>query len=109
MKQKTIILTMAMLFISLLSFAQKAPTPKKDNLLFLLRQPEHINQAIKTIDELMTQKSSGLDVGEIVIIICGEAVVGLTTKDAETWVEKTGKYKNLSLVACGLSLDKFRK
>lgn len=98
-----------MLFISLLSFTQKAPVHKKDNLLFMLRQPEHINQAIKTIDELMTQRSSSLKVGEIVIIVCGEAVLNLTTKDAEAWVEKTSKYKNVSIVACGLSLDKFNK
>jgi intracellular sulfur oxidation DsrE/DsrF family protein len=75
----------------------------------MLRQPEHINQAIKTIDELMTQKSSKLNVGEIVIIVCGEAVVNLTMADAETWVDNTSKYKNVSLVACGLSLDKFKK
>jgi intracellular sulfur oxidation DsrE/DsrF family protein len=98
-----------MLFISLLSFTQKSSAPKKDNLLFMLRQPEHINQAIKTIDELMTQKSSKLNVGEIVIIVCGEAVVNLTMADAETWVDNTSKYKNVSLVACGLSLDKFKK
>lgn len=98
-----------MLFVSLLSFTQKTATPKKDNLLFMLRQPEHINQAIKTIDELMAQKSSKLNVGEIVIIVCGEAVVNLTMKDAETWVENTSKYKNVSIVACGLSLDKFKK
>jgi intracellular sulfur oxidation DsrE/DsrF family protein len=75
----------------------------------MLRQPEHINQAIKTIDELMAQKPSKLNVGEIVIIVCGEAVVNLTMKDAETWVENTSKYKNVSIVACGLSLDKFQK
>ena len=75
----------------------------------MLRQPEHINQAIKTIDELITQNASRLDVGEIVIIVCGEAVVNLTTTDAEAWVQKTKKYKNMSIVACGLSLDKFKK
>ena len=75
----------------------------------MLRQPEHINQAIKTIDELMTHKHSGLKTGDIVIIVCGEAVVNLTTQEAETWVEKTSKYKNVSIVACGLSLDKFKK
>jgi intracellular sulfur oxidation DsrE/DsrF family protein len=75
----------------------------------MLRQAEHINQAIKTIDDLMAKKSSNLNVGEIVIIVCGEVVTSLTTKDAEAWVEKTSKYKNVSIVACGLSLDKFGK
>lgn len=109
MKQKTIVLTAALIFINLLSFAQKTTTQKKDNLLFMLRQPEHINQAIKTIDELKAKNTSMLNVGEIVIIVCGEAVVKLTTKDAEAWVEETSKYDNVSIEACGLSLDKFKK
>lgn len=98
-----------MLFLNLPSFAQKTSAPKKDNLLFMLRQPEHINQATKTITELKTQNASKLNAGDIVIIVCGEAVVNLTTKDAEAWVESTREWQNVSIVACGLSLDKFKK
>lgn len=75
----------------------------------MLRQPEHINQAIKTIDELMSTKEKKLNVGHVEIIVCGEAVVNLTMKDAEMWIEQTSKYKNVSIVACGLSLEKFKK
>ena len=107
MKTQSIVLTVSMLFISILSLAQR--TQKPDNLLFMLRQPEHINQAIKTIDELMSTKEKKLNVGHVEIIVCGEAVVNLTMKDAEMWIEQTSKYKNVSIVACGLSLEKFKK
>jgi intracellular sulfur oxidation DsrE/DsrF family protein len=77
--------------------------------LFLLRQAEHINQAIKTVDQLMVNNNSQVIPGNIVIIVCGEVVTSLTTKDGEEWVQKLATYKNVSLVACGLSLEKFGK
>ena len=97
------------MLISLVSLSQKTPLPKKDNILFMLQQPEHINQAIKTIEELKNSNESKLNLGDIVIIVCGEAVVSLTTEEASKWVTQTGKYQNVSIVACGLSLDKFKK
>jgi intracellular sulfur oxidation DsrE/DsrF family protein len=90
-----------------LAFAQK--NKGKDDLLFMLRQKEHINQAIKTIESLKTNNTSKLIVGDIVIIVCGEAVVNLTTDEAKTWVGQIEGYKNVSIMACGLSLDKFQK
>lgn len=107
MKTKHILTTLLVLFISTLAFAQN--NKGKDDLLFMLRQKEHINQAIKTIESLKTNNTSKLIVGNIVIIVCGEAVVNLTTEDAKTWVGQIEQYKNVSIMACGLSLDKFQK
>lgn len=95
------------MLLGLVSFAQ--PASPKDNLLFLLRQPEHINQAIKTIEELNTTNGSKLNTGKVVIIVCGEAVTTLTTQEAAPWVERLRRYPGVSLMACGLSLEKFRK
>lgn len=108
MKTKTLVVSIVTLLISIASFSQ-AHTHKKDNLLFLLRQTEHINQAIKTIKELQSSVKTTLKTGKAVIIICGEAVTSLTTAEGAAWVEKLKKYPNVSLMACGLSLTKFNK
>lgn len=107
MKAKPILTILLALFISTLSFAQNKSG--KDNLLFMLRQKEHISQALKTVESLKTNNSSQLIVGDIVIIVCGEAIISLTTDEAKPWVEQIRKFKNVSIVACGLSLDKFQK
>ncbi len=104
-----LLLAVATLLISTIGFSQKSKSGKKDNLLFLLRQTEHINQALKTIEQLQSNPNTTLRPGKVVIIVCGEAVTSLTTKEAEAWVEKISKYPNVSLMACGLSLAKFSK
>ncbi len=109
MNIKHLLFAVATLLISTLGFSQKSNSGKKDNLLFLLRQTEHINQALKTIDQLHAKPKTTLRTGKVVIIVCGEAVTTLGTKDAEAWVEKLSKYPNVSLMACGLSLTKFNK
>ena len=109
MKTKTLVLSLATLLISIVSFSQKANHTKKDNLLFLLRQTEHINQALKTVEQLQNNSKSTLKTGKVVIIVCGEAVTSLTTKEGEAWVEKIKQYPNVSIMACGLSLTKFNK
>ena len=109
MKTKTLLLSLATLLISIVSFSQKAHHAKKDNLLFLLRQAEHINQALKTVEQLKNNSKTTLKTGEVVIIVCGEAVTSLTTKEGEAWVEKIKQYPNVSIMACGLSLTKFNK
>ena len=108
MKTKTLVVSIVTLLISIASFSQ-AHTHKKDNLLFLLRQTEHINQAIKTMEELQSSAKTTLKTGKAVIIVCGEAVTSLTTAEGAAWVEKLKKYPNVSLMACGLSLTKFNK
>lgn len=109
MNLKHLLFAVATILISTIGFSQSTVKSKKDNLLFLLRQPEHINQALKTIEQLQAQPKTTLNAGKVVIIVCGEAVTSLTTKDAEAWVEKINKYSNVSLMACGLSLTKFNK
>ena len=109
MKIKHLLFVVATLLFSTVSFSQKANSGKKDNLLFLLRQTEHINQALKTIEQLQSTSNTTLKTGKVVIIVCGEAVTSLTTKDAEAWVEQISKYPNVSIMACGLSLSKFNK
>ncbi len=109
MKIKHLLLAAATLLFSTFVFAQKANSGKKDNLLFLLRQTEHINQALKTIEQLQSPANTTLKTGKVVIIVCGEAVTSLTTEDAEAWVERISKYPNVSIMACGLSLTKFNK
>ena len=109
MKTKTLVLSIATLLISIVSFSQKAHHTKKDNLLFLLRQTEHINQALKTVEQLHANSKTTLKTGDVVIIVCGEAVTSLTTKEGEAWVEKIKQLPNVSIVACGLSLTKFNK
>ena len=109
MKAKNLFLILVYLFISAAAFPQRDTTGKKDNLLFLLRQSEHINQALKTIEQLHSNAKSTLLPGDIVIIVCGEAVTKLGTQEAEQWVEKMQKHPQVSILACGLSLAKFNK
>jgi len=109
MNLKHLLFAVTTLLISTIGFSQQAGNGQKDNLLFLLRQTEHINQALKTIDQLQAQPKTTLTTGKVVIIVCGEAVTSLTTKEAEAWVEKLSKHPNVSLLACGLSLTKFNK
>lgn len=109
MNLKHLLLAVTTLLISTIGFSQKNNSDKKDNLLFLLRQTEHINQALKTIDQLQANPTTTLKTGKIVIIVCGEAVTALGTKDAEEWVETISKHPNVSIMACGLSLRKFNK
>jgi len=91
------------------AFSQKTETPKKDNLLFLLRQPEHIDQALKTIGQLPEMSDSGINPGKVVIIVCGEAVNALTNNEASRWTKQLVHHPELSILACGLSLTKFNK
>ena len=109
MKWKFLFLILVSLFASSIVFSQKKVSSKGDNLLFMLRQTEHVNQALKTIDHLQATSNTSLHVGEVIIIVCGEAVTSLTGKDAEAWVEQINRNPRVSILACGLSLAKFGK
>ena len=109
MKVRHLLLILASLFVSTIGFSQKAEAGKKDNLLFLLRQTEHINQALKTVDQLQSNAQTTLTPGNIVIVVCGEAVTKLGTQEAVKWVTKIKRHPHVSILACGLSLTKFNK
>lgn len=106
MKAKYLLLVVSLL-ISAVGFSQKDGTGRKDNILFLLRQTEHINQALKTVEQLKSHTKTSLVPSKIVIIVCGEAVTKLETEEAEQWVKKIKKHPQVSILACGLSLEKF--
>lgn len=95
-----------LLLAGLYGSAQKS-APKKDNLLFMVRQYEHIVQSLKTIEYLNTCPETSLQMKEAVIIVCGEAVKNLTEKDSDMLIEQIRQMPNVSLYACGLSLGKF--
>lgn len=102
---------LSILFVSLFfvaaAFAQKKQATT-DNLLFLLRQPEHITQALKTINQLQTNPtaSNTIKPGKVAIIICGEAVKSFA---GATGNETIAEAKRLGVIlyGCGLSLKKF--
>lgn len=108
MKLKHLLFVVVAFLISNIGYSQKANSDSKDNLLFLLRQTEHIIQALKTIEQLETSGTS-LKAGKIIIIVCGEAVTSLGSKDAEVWVGRISRYPHVAIMACGLSLKKFNK
>jgi intracellular sulfur oxidation DsrE/DsrF family protein len=109
MKFKILFIAILSLLTSAISFSQEKGNNKKDNLLFMLRQQEHINQALKTIDHLQVRHKTSLNMGKVVIIVCGEAVTSLTGKEAEAWVERLSRQPDVTILACGLSLAKFGK
>lgn len=99
------ILLVSLLFITAV-FAQTKQ--HSDNLVFLLRQPEHITQALKTIDQLKNNAAASKTIkpGKVGIIVCGEAVKNFAgANNNETIFE--AQRLGVTLYACGLSLKKF--
>lgn len=95
------------LFFAASGFAQKH-SHHADDLLFLLRQPEHVTQALKTVDQLQsgTVISKSLKPGKYVIVVCGEAVkkfTGLVYNETMQEAKRLG----VTIYACGLSMQKF--
>jgi intracellular sulfur oxidation DsrE/DsrF family protein len=106
MKLKRFSVMVWMLFATIAAFAQH--TDKHDNLVFLLRQPGHITQALKTVDQLRDSKNynGSIHPGKIVIIICGEAVTEFAAREDSEVVQRARK-AGVTLMGCGLSLQKF--
>lgn len=106
MKFKLLSLLLIALFTSAVSNAQK--TEQTDNLLFLLRNPEHVTQALKTVKQLKEANAeTTLHTGKVVIIVCGEAITAFAGKANNETVEEAGRL-GVSLLGCGLSLNKFK-
>lgn len=77
-----------------------------DKIVFLLRQDEHIQQAIKTGVDLKNKNISSVHPSEIVLIICGESVKNLNN-DKMTETLEVACAHNITVYACGLSMKKF--
>jgi intracellular sulfur oxidation DsrE/DsrF family protein len=107
MNKRNLFFLFTLLTFSLSAFAQTTNNKGKDNLLFMVRQQEHISQAIKTVEHLQENKTTTVKMNDAVIIVCGEAVKFLASKDSEQLLAKSKNFKNLTIYACGLSLDKF--
>ena len=103
--QVLFVVTIVLLFNQVLS-AQQIERPANYNLVFLLRNPEHIGQALKTIEQLYSGKSD-IRPGNIEIIVCGQAVTALTEAQAAAWAKNIATYPSASILACGLSMNKF--
>jgi intracellular sulfur oxidation DsrE/DsrF family protein len=98
------------------SNAQQNVTPDKiqsektinpsDKIVFLLRQDEHITQAIKTAVDLKSKNISSVHPSETVLIICGESVKNLNSEKMIETLEVACAH-NITVYACGLSLKKF--
>ncbi len=108
MIKKILLLAVATLAFNSINYAQADRDNHKDNLLFLLRKTEHIEQAIKTIDQLYSNSQSNISTGKVVIIVCGEAVTSLSTDRAKKWVNNIQRFPDVKILACGLSLRKFK-
>lgn len=95
------------IFLAAVSFAQKKEAAP-DNLLFLLRNPQHVTQALKTVQQLQSNAAASKTIrpGNVVIIVCGEAIkefTGSTPNESVTEARRLG----VNLYGCGLSLKKF--
>ena len=86
------------------SFGQKHPA-KGDNIVFLLRQPEHFTQAIKTIRVLKETKVSTIKPSKVAIILCGEMLKNISSEEMKLQLD-LAVAQDITVYACGLSLNK---
>ncbi|MGZ5253354.1 MAG: DsrE family protein [Flavitalea sp.] len=77
-----------------------------DKIVFLLRQDEHITQAVNTAVDLKNKNISSVHPSEVAIIICGESVKNLNTEKMTETLE-VACANNITVYACGLSMKKF--
>lgn len=87
------------------SFSQ-SKSQKGDKIVFLLRQKEHIIQAVKTVVSLKESKISTVKPLASVIIVCGDAVKDLINADMLPLLKIASEH-HILVYACGLSLTKF--
>ncbi len=80
MKYIKILTILISIGFSSISFAQK-PSAKQDDIVFLLRQEEHLNQAIKTIGALKQKNVSKIGPAKVVIILCGEMLKNISSTE----------------------------
>ena len=105
MKSLKILMFILSIGIAFSSYGQQRMV-KEDNIVFLLRQPEHFAQAINTVASLKGKTVSGIKPSKVVIILCGEMVKQLFSEEMSRQVE-IACTQGITVYACGLSLNKF--
>lgn len=76
------------------------------NMAILVRTPQHLKVAVKTLSEGM-QKTKGLKTQDATVVVCGQKGVMALKKDSQ-WQDVINKAtkSRISIKACGLSLQK---
>jgi intracellular sulfur oxidation DsrE/DsrF family protein len=105
MKSLKIIMIILSIGLTFSSYGQQQIV-KDDNIVFLLRQPEHFAQAVKTVASLKQKNVSRIKPSKVVIILCGEMVKQLASEEMNRQLEMACT-QGITVYACGLSLDKF--
>lgn len=79
--------------------------PEKNNYVVLTKKIPQLKPILITVEEL--QKEDGHHFGDFQIIVCGKTVKGLTDKNQMQDFVQQAKELDISLMACGFSLNKF--
>ncbi|MBI6115412.1 DsrE family protein [Salegentibacter maritimus] len=104
MKNSILIFTALIMLFSVGSQAQNY-NPEKNNYVVLTKKIPQLKPILITVEEL--QKEDGHHFGDFQIIVCGKTVKGLTDKNQMQGFVQQAKELDISLKACGFSLNKF--
>lgn len=104
MKNLILIFTALIMLFSVGSQAQDH-NPEKNNYVVLTKKIPQLKPILITVEEL--QKEDGHHFGDFQIIVCGKTVKGLTDKNQMQGFVQKAKELDISLMACGFSLNKF--
>ncbi|WP_289021720.1 sulfur reduction protein DsrE [uncultured Salegentibacter sp.] len=104
MKNSILIFTALIMLFSVGSQAQDH-NPEKNNYVVLTKKIPQLKPILITVEEL--QKEDGHHFGDFQIIVCGKTVKGLTDKNQMQGFVQKAKELDISLMACGFSLNKF--
>ena len=79
--------------------------PEKNNYVVLTKKIPQLKPILITVEEL--QKEDEHHFGDFQIIVCGKSVKGLTDKNQMQGFVQQAKELDISLKACGFSLNNF--
>jgi intracellular sulfur oxidation DsrE/DsrF family protein len=106
---KNSIILIATLILSILGIstlhAQDIP-PELNNYLVLSKNIKQLKPVLLTAQELAIE--DGEQFGEFQLIICGKTVTDIPNNSEFTELLAQAKLQNVKVVACGLSLKKFK-
>ncbi|SKB30789.1 hypothetical protein SAMN05660776_0254 [Salegentibacter holothuriorum] len=104
MKNSILIFTAFFMLFSITTNAQNHNT-EKNNYVVLTKKIPQLQPILITAEELQAEDAQHF--GDFQVIICGQTVTGLTDKEEmEKYIKRANK-ANVSLKACGFSLNKF--